>query len=251
MKTETAVKTAGEYLKSEREALGFTRKRISGITKIGLRYIEAIENNDSSLFSSPQLLKGYVKLIAKALEIDDKKVLGLLEPEMKKSFDGRYTEDIVGSRFKEERRRAEIFKKKVFIITLAGISVITLSYLILRVHKFAVTGHITFPFQSVSRTVKYSSERKPHNGTKTVHYAVVLKGKVIKKTWVAFKIDGGKSKTSMLYPGSTEVWRAQKRLRIKIGNAGGIIMSYNGKNLGKPGTEKQVVTLDFPSKHKP
>ncbi len=251
MKTETTVKTAGAYLKSKREASGFTCEKISGITKIGLRYIEAIENDDLSLFSSPQLLKGYVKLIAKTLGVDDKKVLGLLEPEMKKSFDGRYVEDIVGLRFKEERHRAETLRKRVLVIVLAGISVIILSYLILKIYEFTVTGHITFPFQSVSRTVKYPSERKPHNGTKAVHYAIVLKGKVIKKTWVAFKIDGGKSKTSMLYPGSTEVWRAQKKLRIKIGNAGGIIMSYNGKNLGKPGIEKQVVTLDFPSKHKP
>ncbi|MFW0883842.1 helix-turn-helix domain-containing protein [Candidatus Acidulodesulfobacterium sp. H_13] len=251
MKTETTVKTAGEYLKSKREALGFTREKISGVTKIGLQHIEAIENNDLSLFSSPQLLKGYVKSIAKTLGIDDKEVLDLLEPEMKESFDGRYVEDIVGSRFKEGRRRTEIFKKRVLAITLAGISVIALSYLIFRVYEFTVAGHITFPFQSVSRTVKYSSERKLHNGTKAVHYAIVLKGKVIKKTWVAFKIDGGKPKTSMLYPGSTEVWRAQKRLKIKIGNAGGIIMSYNGKNLGKPGIEKQVVTLNFPYRHKP
>jgi hypothetical protein len=54
----------------------------------------------------------------------------------------------------------------------------------------------------------------------------------------------------MLYPEESKTWKADKRLRIKIGNAGGIILNYNGKDIGKPGKEGQVVTLFFPPKKK-
>jgi hypothetical protein len=50
----------------------------------------------------------------------------------------------------------------------------------------------------------------------------------------------------MLYPGTVKVWKAKKNLRIKIGNAGGILLSYNGKYLGKLGKNKEVITLNFP-----
>ncbi|MHB1661764.1 MAG: helix-turn-helix domain-containing protein [bacterium] len=259
-----APETAGEYLRTKREGLGLTREEISLITKIRSHYIEAIENDNFSAFSSPQLLKGYVKLIAKTLKADDKEVLSLLEAGINENFKDKHIEDIVGERFKEERQKSEKLKKKVLIIVLAGFLIIILSYIAIKAvgfYEFVLTKpgiHIVLPFQSsiksfISKPVPAHNSPKNVKGTakkvKLAHYAAVLKGKVIKRTWVAVKIDGKNSKTLMLYPGDTEVWKAKKRLDIKIGNAGGIILNYNGKNLGKIGAEKQVVTLNFPPEH--
>ncbi|MHB8231855.1 MAG: helix-turn-helix domain-containing protein [bacterium] len=257
-----APKTAGDYLRTKRESLGLTREEISLTTKIRPQYIEAVENGNFSMFSSPQLLKGYIKLIAKTLKADDKEALILLEAEINENFKGKHIEDIVGERFKEERQKTEKLKKRVLIIVFVGFFVIILSYAAVKVYEFARTKpaiHIVLPFQSsiesiISKPVPLHYN-KPENGngivkkTQSTHYAAVLKGKAIKRTWVAVKIDGENSKALMLYPGDTEVWKAKRRLKIKIGNAGGIILNYNGENLGKPGVEKQVITLNFPPKH--
>jgi cytoskeleton protein RodZ len=257
MDSETP-ETAGEYLRTKREGLGLTREEISLITKIRSHYIESIENDNFSAFSSPQLLKGYVKLIAKTLKADDKEVLGLLEAGINENFKDKHIEDIVGERFKEERQKAEKLKKKVLIIVLAGFLIIILSYAAIKAvkfYKFVLTKpgiHILLPFQSSIKSMPVPAHSSPEGAkgaakkVQLTHYAAVLKGKAIKRTWVAVKIDGENSKTLMLYPGDTEVWKAKKRLDIKIGNAGGIILNYNGKNLGKIGAEKQVVTLNFP-----
>ena len=50
----------------------------------------------------------------------------------------------------------------------------------------------------------------------------------------------------MLYDGAVKTWKAKKTLWIKIGNAGGILLTYNGKYLGKLGENKEVITLKFP-----
>lgn len=251
-----APETAGKYLKIKRESLKLTREEISRITKIRIQYIEAIENDDFSVFSSPQMLKGYVKLIAKTLKADDKEALNLLEREINKSFKDKRIEDIVGKRFKEERQKSENFKKKVLIIVLAGFLIIILLFAATKVvkiyeHIMAKPGaHIALPFETSIKSKSFISassvNSKSHNHI--THYRVVLEGKVIKKTWIAVKIDDKKTKTLTLFPGDTDVWKAKKRLIIKIGNAGGIILNYNGKNIGKIGVEKQVVTLNFPPK---
>ena len=262
MDSETP-ETVGEYLRTSRESIGLTVDEISLITKIRVQYIEAIENDDFSMFSSPQLLKGYVKLLAKTVKADDAKTVALLESEAGENFKGKHIEDIVGKRFKEEIRKSEDFKKRILTIVFAGIFVIILSYAIIKVYKYIKTApriHIVLPFQSSIKSLvspEHSSVNgKPVKIKETIkrhkpktNYAAVLKGKVIKRTWVAVKIDGGSAATSMLYAGDREVWKAKERLRIKIGNAGGIILNYNGKDIGKPGAEKQVVTLSFPPKH--
>jgi hypothetical protein len=252
----------GEYLKASRESIGLAVDEVSLITKIRAQYIEAIENGDFSIFSSPHLLKGYVKLLAKTVKADEAKAAALLEAEAGENFKGRHIEDIVGKRFKEEIQKSEEFKKRIIVIVVAGIIVIILSYATIKVYEYIKTSpgiHIALPFKSLSKKLVpeggSSAKGKPAKipeaiaGHKPeVNYAVVLKGNVVKRTWVAVKIDGGSTATSMLYAGDKEAWKAKKRLSIKIGNAGGIILNYNGKALGKPGGEKQVVTLTFPPK---
>ncbi len=252
----------GEYLKASRESIGLTVDEVSLITKIRAQYIEAIETGDFSIFSSPHLLKGYVKLLAKTVKADEAKAAALLETDAGENFKGKHIEDIVGKKFKEEIQKSEEFKKRIIVIVVAGILVIILSYATIKVYEYIKTLqgiHITLPFKSISK--KLVSEGGPYAKGKSakipeaiaghkpeVNYAVVLKGNVVKRTWVAVKIDGGSTSTSMLYAGDKEAWKAKKRLSIKIGNAGGIILNYNGKALGKPGGEKQVVTLTFPPK---
>ena len=254
----------GEYLKASRESMGLAIDEVSLITKIGAQYIEAIENDDFSIFSSPHLLKGYVKLLAKTVKADEAKAAALLEAEAGENFKGKHIEDIVGKKFKEEIQKSEEFKKRIIVIVVAGILVIILSYATIKVYKYIKTSpgiYIVLPFKSLSKKLVpeggLSAKGKPAKIPEAIaghkpeaNYAIVLKGNVVKRTWVAVKIDGGSTATSMLYAGDKEIWKAKKRLRIKIGNAGGIILNYNGKALGKPGGEKQVVTLTFPPKHK-
>ena len=253
-------KTAGEYLRSKRKDAGMTVDEISSITKIRTGYIESIENGDFSQFTSQHLLKGYIKLIAKTVRADEKKAVGLLEPELKENFKDRHVEDIVGNRFKEEKEKSDKFRKRVAVIVLIGFLAIALSYAAVKLYNLVGSAHISKLFKFSGRKaspvlspkisglekggkVSAAGSRQP---AVLPQYAVVLSGAVTEKTWVAVEIDGGDVQTSMLYPGYDETWKAKNILKIKIGNAAGIDLTYNGKDLGKPGGEKQVITLNFP-----
>ncbi len=233
------METIGEYFKLKRKESGLTRSKISEITKIGPQYIKAIEEDDFSFSPSPQMLKGYVKLIAKTVGADEEYAFNLLEPQLKESFKDKNVEDILGDRVKEEKQKSYRLKKRILIIIFAGIFIVILSFVSLKILEF-------FQFKPQNLvTVPFHLKKKKKN---SLQYAVVLKGKVIKKTWVAVKIDNKIQKTYMLYPGNVKTWKAKKTLKIKIGNAGGIRLNYNGKSLGILGKEKEVITLSFPVK---
>ncbi len=243
------METIGEYLKLKREDIGQTFDTISGITKIRPQYIEAIEKDDFSLFSSPQILKGYIKLIAKTIDADEEYALGLLEPQLEACFKHKNVEDILGEQLREEKQRYYSLRKRILVIILAGMFIIVIFFASLKILEFFTfrTHYATTISYHVPKKVALDHISKKKSGN-NASYSIVLRGKVTRKTWVAVIVDNQQPKTYMLFPGDVEIWQAKKTLKIKIGNAGGINLNYNGKSLGKLGVEKEVVTLNFEKK---
>jgi len=80
--------TAGEVLKSKRESIGKSLETVSEDTKIQIRFLRYIEDNDFSKFDSDVFLTGFIKIYAQYLNLDSTKVLALFrrsKPTVKKN----------------------------------------------------------------------------------------------------------------------------------------------------------------------
>ncbi|NPV52879.1 MAG: helix-turn-helix domain-containing protein [Firmicutes bacterium] len=89
--------------------------------------------------------------------------------------------------------------------------------------------------------VKDEAKREP--GHELKHE---LKVDITQRCWVRVVADGRVVFEKVMNPGDSRTWTAKERLRIKAGNAAGIILTYNDKKLeflGKPG---QVKEWSFP-----
>jgi hypothetical protein len=74
---------------------------------------------------------------------------------------------------------------------------------------------------------------------------LILKG--LDKSWVLVTIDDGQSSSSIdLDQGETKTFKALKSFKVRIGNAGGVQIQFNGKLLGLLGTTGQVVEIQLP-----
>jgi hypothetical protein len=74
---------------------------------------------------------------------------------------------------------------------------------------------------------------------------LVLKG--LDKSWVQVVVDDGKNTSEVdMDEGDVKVYQAAKNFKVKIGNAGGVDIQYNGKPLGVLGVTGQVVELNLP-----
>ncbi len=74
---------------------------------------------------------------------------------------------------------------------------------------------------------------------------LVVKG--LDKSWVQVSTDDGKGTYEVdLDEGEVKIYQAAKNFKVKIGNAGGVDLYYNGRALGVLGVTGQVVEIDLP-----
>jgi hypothetical protein len=64
-------------------------------------------------------------------------------------------------------------------------------------------------------------------------------------TWVSLVTDGQNTFAGLLKPGDTRDFQATDRLRLRIGNAGGIEIRWNGRPIGPIGQQGEVCFVNF------
>lgn len=74
-----------------------------------------------------------------------------------------------------------------------------------------------------------------------------LQLKAVEETWVSLEADGQSGKGMTLKPGEGVSVQASNRIRMILGNAGGLDLVLNGKMLQKFGKSGEVLTLIFTS----
>ncbi len=103
------------------------------------------------------------------------------------------------------------------------------------------TPPTTQPTETPSTLATHSTQHDNVNHTLTVFCN--------ERTWVRVYVDEEMVKEYILNPGDNMTWVAKKGLEIKIGNAGGVELDYNGKKITSLGSRGQVVLLRFPDKY--
>jgi len=74
-----------------------------------------------------------------------------------------------------------------------------------------------------------------------------LQLKAVEETWVSLQVDDQHEKEMTFKPGEGISIQASNRIRVILGNAGGLDLVFNGKSLEKFGKAGEVLTLIFTS----
>ena len=78
------MKSVGQILKKEREKQGRTILQIYRETKIPEKNLLALEADKYSSLPSATFIKGFISIYAKALELDEKKLIAIFRRDWKK-----------------------------------------------------------------------------------------------------------------------------------------------------------------------
>lgn len=300
----------GEYLKKEREAKGIPLKEIAGATHIGLRFLEAIEQEDFKTLPGEIFVRGFIKTYANYIGLDSNEILD------------RYTKCF--EKKKEEREGGKTPETEIKPSSYPGIShqkpstflplilgVLALLGLGVYLGDFVMVGSKIPPEMAESKSDTSPVAHKPgvpsrENGKELVKEetigtreeatplvlgkmeetsatgqkpkgdisplemarkigdepnpatakvadhtpgAAVEKKMILKMTaesdaWMRVKVDNLEmSKEFMLKAGETSVFKAEKELSITTGNAGGVKLFLNGREIAWP--RKGSVIHDF------
>lgn len=245
----------GEILKRKREDLGIELREIANTLRIRYDYLKAIEDEDFNLFPAEVYLKGYILEYAKFLNIDAKIILEAYEKDQPKQEKRKHDE----IEFLHDKNKKTNIKK---LIIPSGLAILLISLIII----FLAPNK-----QNVDNTVKsitknnipisqpdlvlsldngkmknYTNEAKKSKESSQQVLEIIA----IDTTWILANIDKTDSREVLMKPGESIKWYAKNSFSLKIGNAGGVRLIFNGKEIEKLGETGQVISINIPDENK-
>jgi cytoskeleton protein RodZ len=246
----------GEILRRAREERGLTLDEIASRTRINRRYLEAIERGDREAipggFFYKSFIRQYVSLLGdKDSHLGDEiaRILAAEEPAAPPEQDDHILKAMAANPPPERLARSR--------------NVSTTTYLVLLILALAGSSALYMWWhrgQQAQTTGETPSAQKPEQKAESpmVPQPVALNKpppagpgeftldiEAIEPTWFQVVSDGKMVFTGVLKPGESKTLAVKDGARMKVGNAGGIEVKFNGRPIGTVGNRGQIRTVLF------
>lgn len=233
--------TIGGALAKARQEAGLTVTQVAAKTRIRETVINAIERDDFTLCGGNFYARGHIRSLARAAGIDPEPLVGDYDDAhggSPQAIPARQAfEPETPVRFRE-RRSPNWSAAMVVALVLVAI------YGVVRV----AVGHDQH--RSVQRAAAPATATPRPSHTAAVAQAprkdVTVRVKAKRASWLNVRDAKGKQLFSgIIRAGQSEEWKSKKRIRLLIGNGGGVRVTVNGKDVGAPGETGQVIRLSY------
>ena len=138
------VENFGSYLKHERELRGVPLEEISGATKIHIRFLQALEDNQFDELPGEVFIKGYIRSYANIIGTDVEEMLNIYEESV-----GNKTENI-----SESVPPSNISAKTFLVFTLLGLIILALIFGV----RFLISSKNNQPIKNAELNEKQNVE---------------------------------------------------------------------------------------------
>lgn len=283
LSTEIAtVKKEREFidLKSLREARGLSLKDIFSVTRITVTNLEAIEAGHYQLLPAPVYARTFIKTYAGILETDSKPLLQQYENYLKSSDKTNEVPEKDHKELPRERGGKQNTRFLIWVVAAIVLCGLIVSIVLVDVNdviNLFSTRHIstqkiasspapaptpvtalaptternvpvTTPAGSPQPIATQSGQSSAIQGVGVQKQEVVfnLKIEAVEKTWIRISTDQKQPEQIMLSKGDRLERKAQESFIIDIGNAGGVLVSFQDKPLPALGKRGEVTRLKLP-----
>ncbi len=270
------METVGQYLKRERELRNISLSEISTATRIRKNLLAAIEEDRHDLLPAPVFVKGFLVAYGKHIGLDPGDVVLRYESDLKELLG--YEEKGLPAQERKGWNRGFLLG---IIIVMVGIGIILFNYwrepkemeeqapvlveetpivqenfipppvvpeqediappveetIVVREAPPAATPPEPIPEAPITEIMS-----EPKEGDLG---GLILQIQAIEETWIALQVDSDLPWEITLRAGETFSQRANNHMKLKIGNAGGVNLTFNGKELGSLGDPGKIVRLSL------
>ena len=244
----------GDILRGEREKQGLTIEDIARETSIRDIYLEAIEKGDYDSLPGDVYAKGFIRNYSRFLQIDgdallekydeERNINKVVQPVDQPQEPAQNPQPAqpktnlfaAGDAYRDSLEREEKSGSKKFMILL-GIMFVFLGGVYI---AFMDDGSENAPKQETVKveTTKPAPVEKKYDG-------VEITAKALENCWISVKIDGQPAFEGTIEKGKEMSWQGKENVDILAGNAGGIQITFNGKDVGTLGQMGQVEERSF------
>jgi cytoskeleton protein RodZ len=269
--------TLGQYFRRGREQKGWTLEKAASKTRILPQYLQAVENDNYEQLPAEVFAKGFIRSYAQTLGLNETEVLAKFNESGGQFYALRDEREQLQQRALEEARRKKA--NKLIVAGMVGLALIVLllatgqdrdrasgpaetlreppppptmapqaSQPIRPEPSARVEAPTVLPenppieVPSVPMEIERNfSSGLPLEGILPQGSKLVLEVEAIERAWVLVQADHDPAQDVLLSPGERVRWSADQRLRVTLGNAGGVRISVNGKPQGPYGTSGKVI----------
>lgn len=269
------MQTVGSVLRAERLRQGLTIDAISHETKISTIRLQALEADELGCFSSPFFYKSFAKQVARRLRIDEKSIaqsLDLQAASMPKPLvpgeEERQSPKVPALDHIAQRTRWLIPTISLVAVLAASSGVLewrqhsarprpagsSLQSALSTVHTPSSPTALTKPVQGKSNPVQAAQPRSAKRVVETPESAasatqdqsqVRLELAALENVWISVVSDGKFIFSGVLNRSDSKSFSSREVARLKVGNAGGVSVNYNGRKIGALGARGSVCTAIF------
>ncbi len=272
------MKAVGEKLRRERVERGIDLAGLAERTRISRRYLEAIESGTSADLPSGFFYRSFVRQYAQALDLDlpeidaelervrlaEEPVLtGALE---QAKFPVKSPDPIVTEGNRQYLRSGRMWAYVALLAAvLVGCSAFYAWWRRWEANPAAKPGESVQTAQNIAPTAAVQTPApqlpKPSEPAPTAQTPdalpaskapaispddrIVVTLSATQPSWVSVYSDGKSIFSGMLQPNQTVTLGGRERTQVKLGNAGGVDISWNGKTIGPIGRKNQVRTVQL------
>ncbi|MDH7578444.1 MAG: helix-turn-helix domain-containing protein [Bacillota bacterium] len=233
----------GDILRTNREKRGLSLLDVENETKIRSKYLAALEAENFEEIPGEVYLLGFLRNYARYLDLNPEELISQY-----KSLTKKNEQEIIPTsqssttskfRISEFLKVGSIFKNKAIV---AGIVLIL------------VGGSLTFTFLGLAQNKKDSTPPPSLPSSREQQlpslYPIQSEGVEVKLVgkelcWFKVKIDGEEEITGFVNPEETKRFQAQEVIWLRLGNAGGVTVFFNGKEIPPLGQRGDVIEKEF------
>jgi cytoskeleton protein RodZ len=258
----------GENLRREREMRGVTLQEISAATKIGVRFLECIENEDFSSLPGGIFNRGFVRAYARYLGLDEDPLLEeyQLAAKTKTDFDlSRFSPPAKGYARPQRAYRRTLWAGAIAIgLLILGFTIWQHTHQPLEVPTAANSVSAGTPPTTASASQETNPGSSPHPSATAPTEAGVLAatssmtatpklppvndadGRLVlqiaatERSWVAVDSDGKSVMQGVMDANTVKTFKADASFDVLTGNAQGVILTLNGQTMNRLGREGEV-----------
>ena len=235
--------SVGQVLKKEREVKGIPLKEIADHTKINLRFLQDLEDDNFEFMPGKFLTRSIIRSFANYLGLDEKKIIDLYLATVQEQ--GQISDE----RPEEEAQPSSPgSRKKLLTYSLVAVLLIAiLAVFFWTVLKKEPADTPALPAETaiVEEEQAPPPVLEPLVEEKSLELSITFQH----ETWIQVYADSEIKLDAIKQPGESFVVKAFESIRIHTGNAGGFAYSINGESgrpLGRRGdvVKDTLITLE-------
>jgi cytoskeletal protein RodZ len=240
----------GETLRKRREELKLDLRQISDTLKIKNDYLKAIEEGALERLPADVYVKGYIREYARILKLDPEAALEAYAQEIGKPQPDQQPPLL------EQHTPPKKFRVLYFLLPLIILFVLVVVLWQSHVPEKPNPSEVRPP---VAEPVKEPAGQPAGEPPVREEHTIQETPPVLKEpafhmleihandtTWLFVMIDQTETRELLMQPGETLQLQAKKGFSLKIGNAGGIRLVFDGKDIGRLGENGAVINIDLP-----